>query len=76
MDSILLDAKSDCAGFSIGEELIDKVRIYLEGIVTSLVRIKRVNLPPINGDIHDIEYYRWDNYHFLLLEVNQIVMAR
>ena len=58
MDSILLDAKSDCAGFSIGEELIDKVRIYLEGIVTSLVRIKRVNLPHINGDIHDIEYYR------------------
>ena len=58
MDSTIIDARN-CSGITIaGQELIDKVRSKIGDIVTTIVRIKRVNLPDINEDIHDIEYYR------------------
>ncbi|KAL9957159.1 hypothetical protein ACROYT_G038763 [Oculina patagonica] len=59
MDSTIIDAR-DCPGITdAGQDLIDNVRSKIGDIVTTVVKIKKVNLPDINEYIHDIEYYRW-----------------
>ena len=58
LDSNIIDVKS-CTGITlVGQEVIDKLRGYIGDIVTTVVKIKKVNLPPIEEYIQDIEYYR------------------
>ena len=58
LDSNIIDVKS-CTGITYaGQELIDRLRGYIGDIVTTVVKIKKVNLPPIEEYIQDIEYYR------------------
>lgn len=58
MDSTIIDVR-DCHGItSAGMELIDKVRSSIGDIVTTIVKIRKVNLPDINDYIQEIEYYR------------------
>ena len=49
MDSTIIDA---------GRDLIDRVRNNIGDIVTTVVKIRKVDLPDINEYIQDIEYYR------------------
>ena len=58
LDSNIIDVKS-CTGIPpAGQDLIDKLRGYIGDIVTTVVKIKKVNLPPIEEYIQDIKYYR------------------
>ena len=58
LDSNIIDVKS-CTGITlVGQEVIDKLRGYIGDIVTTVVKIKKVNLPPIEEYIQDIEYFR------------------
>lgn len=59
LDSNIIDVKS-CDGVTdVGQELIDKLRGHIGEIVTTIVKIKKVNLPPIEEYVRDIECYRW-----------------
>ena len=58
LDSTIIDVKS-CTGVTdAGQKLIDKLRNNIGDIVTTVVKIKKVNLPPIKEYIQDTEYYR------------------
>ena len=58
MDSTIIDAR-DCPGVTnAGRDLIDDVRSSIGDIVTTVVKIRKVNLPDINEYIQEIEYYR------------------
>ena len=76
MDSTIIDAR-DCPGISnAGRDLIDDVRSHIGDIVTTVVKIRKVNLPDINEYIQDIEYYRWDKifkWHFRLFDFFSLV---
>ena len=62
MDSTIIDAR-DCPGITdAGKELIDNVSHKIGDIVTTVVKIRKVNLPDISEYIQNIEYYRWDNF--------------
>ena len=39
--------------------LIHKLKGYVEDIIVSLVKIKEVNLPPVEEYVQEIEYYRY-----------------
>jgi len=59
LDSNIIDVKS-CDGVTdVGQELIDKLRGHIGEIVTTIVKIKKVNLPPIEEYVRDTECYRW-----------------
>lgn len=58
MDSTIIDAR-DCPGITdAGKELIDNVSHKIGDIVTTVVKIRKVNLPDISEYIQNIEYYR------------------
>jgi len=58
MDSTIIDV-SDCHGIThAGKDLIDNVSSSIGDIVTTIVKIRKVNLPDINDYIQEIEYYR------------------
>ena len=58
MASTIIDV-SNCSGITDdGKELIHEVRSSITDIVTTIVKVRKVNLPDINDDIQEIEYYR------------------
>ena len=58
MDSTIIDV-SDCHGITYSKkDLIDKVRSSIRDTVTTIVRIRKVNLPGINDYIQEFESYR------------------
>ena len=58
LDSNIVDLKS-CPNVTFADRvLIHKLKGYVEGIILSVVKIKKVNLPPVNEYVQEIEYYR------------------
>ena len=58
MNSTIIDAR-ECPGITeAGRDFIDNVRSNIGDIITTVVKIRKVNLPDINEYIQDIEYYR------------------
>lgn len=50
---------SNCSGITDdGKELIDRVRSSITDTVTTIVKVRKVNLPNINDYIQEIEYNR------------------
>lgn len=58
LDSNIIDVKS-CTNVTVVQELIDKLRVHIGNIVTTVVKIKKVDLPPIEEYVQDTECYRW-----------------
>ena len=58
MDSNIIDV-NNCSGITdVGKELIDKVSSSIRDIVTTIVKVRKVNLPDINDYIQEMESYR------------------
>ena len=58
MDSNIIDV-NNCSGITdVGKELIDKVSSSIRDIVTTIVKVLKVNLPDINDYIQEMESYR------------------
>lgn len=58
LDSNIVDLKS-CAKVTDHDRfLIRSLRGYIDDIIVSVVRIKKVNLPPVEEYVQEIEYYR------------------
>ena len=58
MDSTIIDV-NNCSGITeAGKELIDKVSSSIRDIVTTIVKVHKVNLPDINDYIQEMESYR------------------
>lgn len=58
MYSTIIDV-SNCSGITDdGKELIDRVRSSITDTVTTIVKVRKVNLPNINDYIQEIEYNR------------------
>lgn len=58
MDSTIIDAREWPGITEAGRDFIDNVRSNIGDIITTVVKIRKVNLPDINEYIQDIEYYR------------------
>ena len=58
MDSTIIDV-NNCSGITdAGKELLDKVSSSIRDIVTTIVKVRKVNLPDINDYIQEMESYR------------------
>ena len=58
LDSIIVDLKTCDDVTDRDRLLIHSLRGYIDDIIVSVVRIKRVNLPPVEEYVQEIEYYR------------------
>ena len=58
MDSTIIDV-NNCSGITdAGKELLDKVSSSIRDIVTTIVKVRKVNPPDINDYIQEMESYR------------------
>lgn len=58
LDSIIVDLKSCDDVTDRDQFLIHSLRGYVDDIKVSVVRIKKVKLPPVEEYVQEIEYYR------------------
>ena len=59
LDSIIVDLKTCDDVTDHDRFLIHSLRGYIDDIIVSVVRIKKVNLPPaVEEYVQEIEYYR------------------
>ncbi|XP_074639190.1 protein tweety homolog 1-like [Acropora palmata] len=59
LDSIIVDLKTCDDVTDHDRFLIRSLRGYIDDIIVLVVRIKKVNLPPVEEYVQEIEYYRW-----------------
>lgn len=58
LDSNIIEIKN-CHGITdAARALIHEIREYIGDIVTTIVKIKKVSIPPYGDYVEDIEYYR------------------
>ncbi|XP_068671687.1 protein tweety homolog 3-like isoform X1 [Montipora foliosa] len=59
LESNIVDLES-CPGVTdVDHAHIHELRGYVDDIIISVVKIKKVDLPPVEDDVRDIEYIRW-----------------
>ena len=58
LDSIIVDLKTSDEVTDHDRLLIRSLLGYIDNIIVSVVRIKKVNLPPVEEYVQEIEYYR------------------
>ena len=58
LDSNIVDLKS-CPNFTVADHVrIHSLRGYVGDIIVLVVKIKKVNFPPVEEYVQEIEYYR------------------
>ena len=58
LDSNILDVQH-CNGMTdVAQVLIHEIREYIGDVITTIVKIKKVSIPPYGDYVEDIEYYR------------------
>lgn len=59
LDSNIIDVQH-CNGMTdVAQALIHEIREYIGDVITTIVKIKKVSIPPYGDYVEDIEYYRW-----------------
>lgn len=58
LDSNIIDVQN-CNGMTdVAQALIHEIREYIGDVITTIVKIKKVSIPPYGDYVEDIEYYR------------------
>ena len=55
---IIVDLESCADVTGVDGFHICRLRGYVDGILVSVLRINKVNIPPVEEYVHEIEYYR------------------
>ena len=67
LESNIVDLES-CPGVTdVDHALIHELRGYVDDIIISVVKIKKVDLPPVEEDVREIEYIRYCSRRFEFL---------
>lgn len=58
LDSNIIDVQHCNGTTDVAQALIHEIREYIGDVITTIVKIKKVSIPPYGDYVEDIEYYR------------------
>lgn len=58
LDSNIIDVQHCDNMTDVAQALIHEIREYIGDVITTIVKIKKVSIPPYGDYVEDIEYYR------------------